>query len=143
MLLVVICIYKVLLGDIQSSFNNLIFFFAISSGNPGSGKTTSCHSLKDILSDIGCFVLPFDGYHIPMADLEASPNAEDLIYRRGAPDTFYPGKLLDDIKRIKNSRSESIIRIPGFDHEKGDPEPDQHEDDDAFEEGRGTVAVPS
>ena len=36
-------------------------------------------------------------------------------------------KLLDDIKRIKNSRSESIIRIPGFDHEKGDPEPDQHE----------------
>ena len=96
-------------------------------GNPGSGKTTSCFSLKEILSDIGCFVMPFDGYHIPMADLEASSNAEDLIYRRGAPDTFNPDQLLNDIQRIKTSTDEKVITLPGFDHEKGDPEPDEHE----------------
>jgi pantothenate kinase len=96
-------------------------------GNPGSGKTTSCYSLKELLSDIGCVVMPFDGYHIAMAELEAEPNAEDLIYRRGAPDTFSPEKLLKDVNRIKTATEESIVMVPGFDHEKGDPEPDEHE----------------
>jgi pantothenate kinase len=93
-------------------------------GNPGSGKTTSCFSLSDLIGD--CFVLPFDGYHLSMAELEKLPNAEDLIYRRGAPDTFDPARLHKDLHRIRDGE-EAIIKIPGFDHSLGDPEPDAHE----------------
>lgn len=92
--------------------------------NSGSGKTTSCFSLSDQLE--GCFVLPFDGYHIPIEDLKKMPNSADLIYRRGAPDTFDPGRLTADIDRIRDSTDE-IIKIPGFDHSNGDPEPDAHQ----------------
>jgi pantothenate kinase len=95
-------------------------------GNPGSGKTTSCFSLSNLLSDIGCFVLPFDGYHIPMEQLREMPNADDLVYRRGAPDTFDPASLEADLNRIRNG-DESIISIPGFDHSLGDPTPDAHQ----------------
>jgi pantothenate kinase len=96
-------------------------------GNPGSGKTTSCFSLSNLLSDIGCFVLPFDGYHIPMEQLREMPNAVDLVYRRGAPDTFDPASLEADLNRIRNNGDESIISVPGFDHSVGDPEPDAHQ----------------
>jgi pantothenate kinase len=95
-------------------------------GNPGSGKTTSCFSLSDLLD--GCFVLPFDGYHLPMDDLKRMPNAEDLIYRRGAPDTFDAARLAHDLGRIRDG-DEFNIKIPGFDHSLGDPEPDAHQFD--------------
>jgi pantothenate kinase len=95
-----------------------------SSLNSASGKTTSCFSLSDQLE--GCFVLPFDGYHIPIDNLKKMPNSTDLIYRRGAPDTFDPELLAADIDRIRDSTDE-LIKIPGFDHSNGDPEPDAHQ----------------
>jgi pantothenate kinase len=66
-----------------------------------------------------------DGFHTRMADLEKMPNATDVIYRRGAPDTFDPASLEKALQRIVHGHEEEVS-IPGFDHEKGDPEKDQH-----------------
>lgn len=92
-------------------------------GIPGSGKSTSSDILSALLSN--SIVLPMDGYHIPMAELEKFPNANDVIYRRGAPDTFDPASLEKVLQKIVDG-DDSEVSIPGFDHAKGDPEPDQH-----------------
>lgn len=96
-------------------------------GIPGSGKTTSASLLGDLLNDRGVstFVMPFDGYHYAMEALQAFPNSEDAIYRRGAPDTFDSTSLRRDLDRIRNG-NEAVVKLPGFDHAAGDPEPDQH-----------------
>lgn len=52
-------------------------------------------------------------------------NPEDKIYRRGAPDTFDAAGLKRDLGRIRNG-DEEVVTMPGFDHAKGDPEPDAH-----------------
>jgi pantothenate kinase len=96
-------------------------------GIPGSGKSTSCHNVADLLEKAGypTMIMPFDGYHIPLDDLKKLPNADDAIYRRGAPDTFDPVSLKNDLIRIRDG-SEPLMTFPGFDHAKGDPERDQH-----------------
>lgn len=97
-------------------------------GCPGSGKTTSSWILKSLLEKQGveCMIVPHDGYHYPMAFLKTWEDAEQAIYRRGAPDTFDPVSLYRDLDRIRNHLDESLVQIPGFDHAKGDPEPNQH-----------------
>jgi pantothenate kinase len=96
-------------------------------GIPGSGKSTSCHNVADLVEKAGypTMVMPFDGYHIPLDDLKNHPNAEDVIYRRGAPHTFDPISLKRDLLKIRHG-TEHMLTFPGFDHAKGDPEPDQH-----------------
>lgn len=116
-------------------------------GLPGSGKSISsmllAHSLEEM--GIGCFVMPHDGYHMYLSQLRIMPHPADMIYRRGAPDTFEPHHLLRDLWRLRGDgintninannnfnngqdggQREDIIKIPAFDHAKGDPEPDQH-----------------
>ena len=90
-------------------------------GGPGSGKTTSCTVLEEMLSEMGCVIMAFDGYHIPKEGLLKQPNGLDLLYRRGAPDTFDLERLQHDLKRIRDG-NESVIKLPGFDHAQGDPE---------------------
>lgn len=92
-------------------------------GIPGSGKSTSCEILADILPD--CMVMPMDGYHYSLDKLHQMENPEDMVYRRGAPDTFDPQALAKDLDRILKG-DETIVTIPGFDHAVGDPTPDQH-----------------
>lgn len=92
-------------------------------GIPGSGKSTSAEILSSLLKK--SIVMPMDGYHIPMADLQKFPNPEDAIYRRGAPDTFDPESLEKDLKRIVTG-DEMCVSIPGFDHARGDPEKNKH-----------------
>eukprot|EP00980_Cylindrotheca_fusiformis_P003365 scaffold747_cov120-Cylindrotheca_fusiformis.AAC.21 len=92
-------------------------------GIPGSGKSTSAEIISALLGD--SIVMPMDGYHIPMAELQKAPNAEELIYRRGAPDTFDPESAKKDLERIVHGK-EAKVSIPGFDHAKGDPEKDQY-----------------
>lgn len=96
-------------------------------GIPGSGKTTSASLLGDLLEakSIATMIMPFDGYHYSMKELKMFPDSQDAIYRRGAPDTFDDKALQRDLDRIRNG-NEDIIKVPGFDHAKGDPEPDQH-----------------
>lgn len=98
-------------------------------GIPGSGKSTSVEILADLLNqyigDESCLCMPFDGYHIPRAELLALPNAEDALWRRGAPDTFDAQSLCRDLDRIRNGSEEQIF-IPGFCHSDGDPICDMH-----------------
>jgi pantothenate kinase len=69
--------------------------------------------------------MPHDGYHYSLSQLRMFPEPDDSIYRRGAPDTFDAAALRRDLDRIRNSES-PIVSLPGFDHSKGDPEPDRH-----------------
>ena len=115
-------------------------------GIPGSGKTTSASILQDLLSNDShnnhnknnasdattttkpsstTMVMPFDGYHIPMARLQEFPDSADAVYRRGAPDTFDADALRRDLQRIRHG-DEPTVSLPGFDHAKGDPERDAH-----------------
>ena len=41
-----------------------------------------------------------DGYHYSLQELSKFPNPTDVIYRRGAPDTFNPIALARDLERI-------------------------------------------
>lgn len=92
-------------------------------GIPGSGKSTSCEILADILPN--AMVMPMDGYHYSLDKLHKMENPEDMVYRRGAPDTFDPHSLKKDLNRILHG-DEPTVSIPGFDHAVGDPQPDQH-----------------
>ena len=96
-------------------------------GTPGSGKSVSAFLLANELEERGIetMVMPHDGYHYPLDYLRSFPDPEDAIYRRGAPDTFDPHALLRDLLRVKEG-VEDLIKLPAFDHHKGDPEPDKH-----------------
>jgi pantothenate kinase len=76
-------------------------------------------------------MIPFDGYHYPMKELLQMTDSKDLIYRRGAPDTFDAARLKRDLVRVRSSADEKVIKTPGFDHAVGDPAPDEHEFDRA------------
>eukprot|EP00957_Ditylum_brightwellii_P058119 4407545-Ditylum_brightwellii.AAC.1 len=78
-----------------------------------------------MLDDVGCLVVPFDGYHYPKSVLESFPNSDDVIYRRGAPDTFDASALERDLRCIRDG-NEDVVKVPGFDHAAGDPEADAY-----------------
>ena len=82
-------------------------------------------SRKPTKYKISCVVIPMDGYHFSISKLKAMKDPEDVIYRRGAPDTFDAELLRNDLTTIKNG-SDNEKSIPGFDHQIGDPSPDQH-----------------
>lgn len=92
-------------------------------GIPGSGKSTSSEILASMLSN--SVVMPMDGYHYKLSQLEKFPVSANVMYRRGAPDTFDPISLQKDLKRIVHG-DESNVSIPGFDHARGDPEENKH-----------------
>lgn len=96
-------------------------------GIPGGGKSVSSFLLTHLLEQeqLKTMIMPHDGYHYPMDHLKMFPNPQDAIYRRGAPDTFDPLALKRALERIRNG-PEDIVTVPGFDHAKGDPEPDAH-----------------
>mmetsp|Transcript_15841 Transcript_15841/g.43725 ORF Transcript_15841/g.43725 Transcript_15841/m.43725 type:complete len:252 (-) Transcript_15841:730-1485(-) len=96
-------------------------------GIPGSGKSVSCFLLASALESLQlpCMIMPHDGYHYTMAHLKTLHDADDRIYRRGAPDTFDPRTLLHDLQRIRDG-DEAMVTVPAFDHAVGDPEPDKH-----------------
>ena len=100
-------------------------------GIPGSGKTISSLLLQSLLEKrhgLVATIAPHDGYHYPIEYLRTHfADGEDAIYRRGAPDTFDSTGLRRDLIRIREDpNDERIVMIPGFDHGRGDPEPDAH-----------------
>jgi pantothenate kinase len=94
---------------------------------PGSGKSVSTLLLSSFLEQKGLptMVCPHDGYHYPLDYLKTFPDPDDAVYRRGAPDTFDPVALYRDLIRIRDG-DEDVIKLPAFDHARGDPEPDTH-----------------
>eukprot|EP01083_Nonionella_stella_P272271 923196_1 len=93
-------------------------------GIPGCGKSTSSGILSSILTanEINNIIMPMDGYHYSLAQLQKFNNPEEAVYRRGAPDTFDSGGLENDLRKIRDGKEE-VVHMPGFDHAKGDPEP--------------------
>jgi len=116
-------------------------------GTPGSGKSISALLLANHLEEenndpnttttTNVMVMPHDGYHYTLEYLKTFPNAEDYIYRRGAPDTFDPASLVRDLDRIKTGFDEELITLPAFDHSRGDPEPDTH----AYDRSRHDIVI--
>jgi len=94
-------------------------------GIPGSGKSTSAEIIQAFLGEDRSLIMPMDGFHIPLAELAEMENPADVIYRRGAPDTFHAAALKDELHKIAYG-SEKTVSVPGFDHAVGDPTPDQH-----------------
>lgn len=142
----------------EEETKNIFPFMVALVGIPGSGKSLSSFLLATALDEAGypCMVCPHDGYHYPLDYLKTFPDAEDVIYRRGAPDTFDPRALVRDLDRIRGSgralpnalrtdaqpalygaeaisanageavEDEVIVKMPAFDHATADPEPDTH-----------------
>jgi len=142
-------------------------------GIPGSGKTSSGNILCDFLnkayrndggdgdananadanadgdeyntpsSSCCSVVLPMDGYHYSLEELRSFANADDAIYRRGAPDTFDVVALKRDLQKIRyggcdvGNTTTTIVRISGFDHAVGDPVPDLH----TFDRNRHNIVI--
>ena len=77
--------------------------------------------LYKALEDVGCMILPADGYHFRRDEL-----TPEMMWRRGAPDTFDAQGLVRDLQRLRNG-NEARILFPGFEHADGDPRPNQHE----------------
>jgi pantothenate kinase len=96
-------------------------------GIPGSGKTVSAFLLASLLEKHGfnTMIMPHDGYHYTLEYLKTFPDADDVLWRRGAADTFDAHALLRDLKRIKDG-TEELIMLPAFDHSRADPEADTH-----------------
>jgi pantothenate kinase len=83
-------------------------------GIPGSGKSTFSNALALRLP--GSVVVPMDGYHLPKSSLSL-----DQMKRRGAPYTFDPRKLRNDLVKL---RATHVGCFPNFDHAAQDPHPD-------------------
>lgn len=92
-------------------------------GIPGSGKSTSARLLSEILwkNNVSNLVIPMDGYHYSISKLKSFENSDDMIYRRGAPDTFDAKSLKHDVAKIKENH---VVHVPDFDHAVGDPIPE-------------------
>lgn len=89
------------------------------SGVPGSGKSTVATKLLTRLKQrLSATILPQDGYHYYIKELELMPDYEQLMKRRGAPFTFNVNKLLNTVKDIKQGKA---VTVPTFDHKTKDP----------------------
>jgi pantothenate kinase len=94
--------------------NSSLFIIGIC-GVPGSGKSTLSKELRNIIlnSGINVQIIPFDGYHISLKDLD-----KNLIYYRGCYKSFYVDKFQKDIIKFVENGSGSF---PSFDHALKDP----------------------
>lgn len=96
-------------------------------GPPGSGKSTVAaevvRKLNKESNERRAIVLPMDGFHLTRATLEAMPNREEAIARRGAQWTFDSQGVVELIRRLHETREQFTLihRAPAFDHEAKDP----------------------
>ena len=91
---------------------------------PGAGKSTMARQIVDYintrhrqehgeLAEDVAVIYPMDGYHIRREELRSLENGELLLKRRGAPFTFDPQRMLQDICSIKR---DNCGFVPDFDH---------------------------
>ncbi|MDJ1009320.1 MAG: nucleoside triphosphate hydrolase [Paracoccaceae bacterium] len=84
-------------------------------GAPGSGKSTIADALAVRLNQRDAnraAVLPMDGYHFDDKILVAMGR----LSRKGAPDTFDVGGLVQMLRRLK-ANTEDAVAVPVFDRE--------------------------
>jgi pantothenate kinase len=99
-------------------------------GPPGSGKSTAAQRVVDLLNQNQqrpwAQLLPMDGFHYAQHVLDGLPNKAEACARRGIDWTFDATKLLDIVRHLRESDTDStdVIYAPGFDHAMKDPTPD-------------------
>lgn len=89
-------------------------FIVAVAGPPGSGKSTLADALARMLNAGGerAVVLPMDGFHLDNGLLEA----EGLLPRKGAPETFDVRGLRDILTAVR--RAEEDVLVPVFDRSR-------------------------
>jgi pantothenate kinase len=112
-------------------------------GIPGSGKTTVAAQIASKLNALHhisfaatdgnndtepttlpvAHVVPLDGFHLTRAQLNAMPNAEEAVFRRGAAFTFDSVGYLALVQRLREplSPTTGTVTAPSFDHALKDP----------------------
>ena len=107
-----------------SSVDGSQYWVAVA-GPPGSGKTTLTESVSKALAQFGveCTVVPMDGYHYSLAEIDAMSDPASARRFRGAPFTFNADAFVRDLRLARSAREFSF---PGFDHAAKDPTPDTH-----------------
>ncbi|KAJ9057301.1 hypothetical protein DSO57_1024060 [Entomophthora muscae] len=94
------------------------------SGIPGSGKTTLASELiacvNSQIDGSPAIALSMDGFHLTKEKLSTFEDPEAAFARRGAPWTFDPEGLLENLRAIKE-RCSHVVTWPSFDHSVGDP----------------------
>ena len=130
------------LDILKESGKNQVYIACV--GAPGSGKSTICHKIVQAINAIKgrdnfSLVIPMDGYHFSKSELRrmgeqgvligdrdstigATTCYEDLMRRRGAPWTFDPKRLNDD---LTNAREKGEGCFPLYDRSISDPVPNQ------------------
>lgn len=93
-------------------------------GPPGSGKSTVAHevvrSITSLLSGPSAVTISADGFHLPLDILRSSPDADELLARRGAPWTFDANGVVELIRRLRNL-TDRTVTAPTFNHAIKDP----------------------
>lgn len=96
-------------------------------GLPGAGKSTVAQALAAAVNAATdaptALALGMDGFHLTRAQLRAMPDPEAALARRGAPWTFDPQGLSQQLALLR-ARPEQAHGWPGFEHGVGDPAPD-------------------
>jgi pantothenate kinase len=97
-------------------------------GPPGSGKSTIAEEVVRLLNEGAgnkqiAAVVPMDGFHLTRATLDAMPNREEAIARRGAAWTFDAQGVVELVTTLRDSREDlsKVHEVPGFDHALKDP----------------------
>lgn len=85
-------------------------------GAPGSGKSTLAAALAARVP--GAAVLPMDGFHLSLAQLDALPDPVAARAARGAPWTFDPKSF---VATVAAAAAGDDVDAPTFDHAARDP----------------------
>lgn len=85
-------------------------------GIPGAGKSTLAEQLADRLHTV---VVPMDGFHLSNRELAA----QNLMQRKGAPETFDIAGFLECL-RILKSAGDTSVQCPRYSREIHEPVPD-------------------
>ncbi|KAI5956040.1 hypothetical protein KGF57_003526 [Candida theae] len=123
-----------LVDRVKSHFSSNDSRYLISlAGVPGAGKTTFASTMAASLTKevAPTIVLSQDGFHLYRSELQAMPNAEEAIRRRGAPFTFNSKAFVELVARLKNKHN--TVKAPSFDHKLKDPVEDDIEINSAIE----------
>ncbi|KAJ1741380.1 hypothetical protein LPJ79_003677 [Coemansia sp. RSA 1821] len=112
-----------LIRQLQSTDDQRRIIIAMA-GIPGSGKTFLSNQLQQEVnrqaSSNICAVLPLDGFHLSLQQLQALPNAKEALNRRGAHWTFDGAGFVSTLQAIRQQSSSTVL-APTFDHAVGDP----------------------
>ncbi|RWA06535.1 hypothetical protein EKO27_g8578 [Xylaria grammica] len=89
-------------------------------GPPGSGKSTVAvevaRRVEQAHSRLKVAVVSLDGFHLTLAVLNARPDAEVTLARRGAPWTFDGVAAVQLVQRLKETFGVQSVIVPTFDH---------------------------